>query len=86
MVRLRVSKLGRDKGTRGSRGGASGFAHPLSFQDHRLWKGVITALLIGKSFQVIELGFELQDQFLLLLPLGFQTFPFLLLTLRKKKI
>lgn len=56
--------------------------HPLSFQDQGLWQGVVIALLIGKRFQVIQLGFELQYQLLLLLPLGFQTFTFLLLTLR----
>ena len=35
----------------------------------------------GKRFQVVELGFELQDQFLLLLPLGFH----ILLTSRESE-
>lgn len=49
----------------------------LPLHHHRLRQRVVAPLLVGESLQVVQLRLQLDDEVLLLLPLGRQTFPLL---------
>lgn len=68
---------------RGNRGRRTLQPYPLSFHNHRLWQGIIAALLVRKRLQVIQLRLQLQDQLSLLLLLDLDLLLLLLLALRK---